>query len=148
MLAVDSEIRLRERLGNAPINTLRVSEGINSMIDFYQTERAEDCDLESDGDMLLFQWGTYDFGNGELFQIDITRQFITAPECEDDDISQLSLTFFFNPTPYFHDLGPGNEWCGSPEELSLFQMKISNCPAYKASVALEPNTVTLSIGGV
>ena len=26
--------------------------------------------------MLLYQWGTYDWGEGKYFQIDITRQFI------------------------------------------------------------------------
>lgn len=50
--------------------------GIQRAIAFYGEVRADDVDLESDGDMLLFQWGTHDWGNGPMFEVDITRQFI------------------------------------------------------------------------
>ena len=47
------------------------------MVIFYKNERADDCDIDSDG---------------EHFEFDITRQFIGA-SCEDEEIWQLSLTF-------------------------------------------------------
>lgn len=37
-------------------------EGIKSMLSFYECARAADVDIEADGDMLLFQWGTHDWG--------------------------------------------------------------------------------------
>jgi hypothetical protein len=49
---------------------------VSAMIIFYRDLRAEDCRFESDGDMLLFQFGTYDWGNGPRFEFDVTRQLI------------------------------------------------------------------------
>jgi hypothetical protein len=49
---------------------------------------------DKDGDGLLFQYGTYDWGNGEYFQFDITRQFIMPDE---DETYQLSMKMYFEP---------------------------------------------------
>ena len=62
------------------------------MLAFYGSVRFDDVDLAADGDMLLYQWGAYDWGEGESFEFDITRQLILGTG-EDEDIFQLSLTF-------------------------------------------------------
>jgi hypothetical protein len=36
------------------------------MIEFYVDVRADDVRLDDDGDMFLFQWGTWDWGDGPL----------------------------------------------------------------------------------
>jgi hypothetical protein len=41
----------------ASLKQLSASNAIILMADFYRQVRAEDCELEADGDMLLFQWG-------------------------------------------------------------------------------------------
>ncbi len=99
----------------ASIGNLSVRDGIDAMIHFYRTVRADDCSLESHGEMLLFQWGTYDWGQGPRFGLGIARQFIRAGG-EDEDIWQLSLTFLFAPNP----LERGHRWCASPAELNEF----------------------------
>jgi hypothetical protein len=101
------------------LRALTPSEGVNLMTDFYREERAEGCRTDDDSDMLLYQWGTYDWGEGESFELDITRQLITGGE--DDDIFQLSLTFRFRPTDALRQLGAGNRWCYSPDELEDFR---------------------------
>ena len=50
-----------------PLSQLSPAAGVAAMMTFYKSERADDCDIDSDGDMLLFQWGTYDWGDGEHF---------------------------------------------------------------------------------
>lgn len=57
-------------------------------------------------DMLLFQYGTYDWGDetGEHFSFDITRQFSKR-----DDMYQLALTLIFEPGP-FKGLDSYNSW--------------------------------------
>jgi len=52
------------------------SRALESMLSFYGDIRADECDVAGDGDMLLFQWGTYDWGDGDHFEFDITRQFV------------------------------------------------------------------------
>ena len=67
--------------------------GLRALIDFYASIRADGCEPDADQDMLLFQWGTYDWGDGEHFEIDLVRQVIVPDEADDDAIWQLHLTY-------------------------------------------------------
>jgi hypothetical protein len=121
MISSESKTRFKSLLAERSDGNL--PKGIVScMIDFYRSERAEDCDLEEDGDMLLFQWGTYDWGEGRWFDLNITRQFIvpSEDEDEDDEIFQLSASAKFKPSPKLDALKSGNTWCHSPDDLSDF----------------------------
>jgi hypothetical protein len=95
------------------IDLLTPPQAVEAMVGFYRDERTDECDLEARGDMLLFQWGIYDWGDGEFFEYDLTRQLIPAGE-EDPPIFQLSLTLQYEPTPALHQLGIGNRWCKHP----------------------------------
>ena len=117
---------------------LSVRDGIEAMLEFYRTERADDCSLDDDGDMLLFQWGTHDWGQGPAFELDITRQFIRGGG-EDDDIWQLSLTFFFPPNA----ITSGNRWCHSPEETDDFAGLVRSHDAYATVAQAAPVRVEL-----
>ena len=112
-------------------SNLTPSAAVASMIAFYRDVRAEECDLEADGDMLLFQWGTYDWGNGHRFELDITRQFIVGAG-DDDDIRQLHMTFRFKPDEVLLSLGAGDRWCRTPKELADFTAFIEGHPVYHA----------------
>jgi hypothetical protein len=110
---------------------LTPAEAAASMLAFYRDIRAEGCDVEQAGDMLLFQWGTHDWGGGPRFEIDVTRQFIVGVG-DDDDITQLHLTFRFEPDEDLRALGAGNRWCRSPKELTEFTAFVESHPAYRA----------------
>jgi len=97
------------------------------MLDFYAQERADGCDAACDQDMLLFQWGTYDWGHGAHFELDVTRQVILPDEI-DDAIWQLHLTYRFDVSPLLTGLGSGNKWCASPSELAAFGRYIASLP--------------------
>lgn len=122
-------------------DSLLPSEGIPLMIEFYSNQRVEGCEAEGT-DMLLYQWGTYDLGNGEYFNLDITRQ-TSEGEDEDDEIKQLSLTFQYRPAKQLRKIGIGNRWCASTEELDEFQRFIIESPAYSAVAQIEPEAVEL-----
>jgi len=98
------------------------------MLAFYREVAVEGCS-QNNGDMVLFQWGTHDWGAGPAFEIDITRQFIdmhpTDGDGEDDGdeqgrFSQLSLTYYVASSPELASLGTGNRWCKSTDELEDF----------------------------
>jgi hypothetical protein len=98
------------------------------MLDFYKDVRAEDCEQQRDGDMLLFQWGNHNWGKGFSFEFDLICQFIRSqPEEEDDDqvedaaISQLSSRFYFAPTAELGAIESSNRWCSTPDELAAFE---------------------------
>ena len=104
---------------------------IACMLDFYRDERASDCQLEDDGDMLLYQWGTYDWGEGRWFDLNITRQFIPEDD-EDEGMFQLSVTAKYSPTPELEALGSGSRWCGSRDGLSEFTDYVKGSEAFKS----------------
>ena len=117
------------------------------MLAFYRDVRAEGCDLARDGDMLLYQWGTYDWGHGKHFELDVTRQF-TLAGYEDEAISQLSLTFLFLPSPTLEALPAGNRWCHSLEERDDLHAFILTSGAYKTAAATPISRADLDYGGV
>jgi hypothetical protein len=71
------------------LNASTPREGIETMLEF----RSQNACTACSDDMLLYQWGSYNWGNGKYFELNITRQFIEAELEDDDAISQLSLTY-------------------------------------------------------
>jgi len=65
---------------------------------------------------------------------------------EDEDIFQLSLTFKFQPTVALLQLGAGNRWRRSLEEVEEFRSFIDSSPAIKAVGHATPSTVYLEYG--
>ncbi len=114
------------------VSKLTPDQGVDAMLSFYRDVRAGDCNVAEQGDMLLYQWGVYDWGKGSRFELDLTRQFV-AGGGEDEDIWQLHLTFRFEPANDLQAVGEGNRWCQSPAELETFAGFITSHPA-KAAV--------------
>jgi hypothetical protein len=109
---------------------------------FYRLAPAIGC-AGPDGDMLLFQWGTHDWGHGRHFELNITRQFIEQELQDDDAISQLSLTYKFAPTHEHEALGDGNRWCHCLTELDSLQAFALSSPAYAVAADTQAPLVVL-----
>lgn len=107
------------------------SHAIDFVLSFYREVRAGGCDPAAGQDMLLFQWGTYDWGEGQHFEFDITRQFIFNGG-EDEDIWQFHVTFKFAPTKEFANFRSGHQWCKSLEHLPSFTRFVRDHPATAA----------------
>ena len=95
---------------------------------------------DADSDWLLFQFGVFDWGRGEMFEIDVTRQFVTPGEQPDDDpeISQLRCTVYYEPTPALRAIPAANRWCQSHAELPEFRAFILSSDAYLEALRAEP----------
>jgi hypothetical protein len=120
------------------VSKLTPTGGIHLMLNFYKEIRADNCPIDEDGDMLLYQWGTYNWGEATYFQFDITRQFVEAGFEGDDGISQLSLCFYFHPSDEFKQLDHGHRWCSSLIELSDFESYIKTNIAYLKVAKVTP----------
>ncbi|HTR40721.1 MAG TPA: hypothetical protein VMH87_03825 [Pseudomonadales bacterium] len=139
------EFEDRIKRSGVPISHLTPGQGMCLMLDYFKGVRADDCEAD-DGDMLLFQWGTNNWGGGPSFQFNLTRQFIKSHgEDEDDDaaISQLSFTFHFTPSAQFDAMKSGNRWCRTLDELPGFEAFITSSDVYQSVQALRPVKVTL-----
>ena len=123
------------------------------VIELYRTLRLADTSIDADGDMLLFQWGTYDWGQGPSFELDLTRQSIVVatddvPDDENQgEMFQLRCCLHYPPSGLLA-LGAGNRWCHSPEELAEFTEYVFGHPAVTATKALVPRELELHVGRV
>ncbi len=140
----ESEARLEQFISDSggTFAALTGADAIRYILTFYRDIRADDCPLDEDGDMLLFQFGAYDFGQGETYRYDITRRFILSGSEGDDGMSQLSLTVHFTVTDALRAL-KGNRWCSSLAQMDEFEQFIRSSPATQAISTLKPLKVTL-----
>jgi hypothetical protein len=125
------------------VTKLTAADAIRHMLAFYRQVRALDCPLNEDGDMILFQWGAYNFGQGDTYRYDITRQFIMSGSDGDDGMSQLSLTVHFAVTEALRALKKGNRWCSSPSQADEFEQFIRSHQVTAIVASLTPTRTTL-----
>lgn len=148
----ESEAVLTARIGAQTGKT--AAELIAEMLTFYAEQRADGVDLEGDGDMLLFQFGVFDWGDGEKFELDITRQFLVPedPDPDDDDEEffgdaepwQLNLTMRFAPTDELRALDGDEIWCHAPDGVDAFRSTIEASAAYQTLSQCVPDEVEIS----
>jgi hypothetical protein len=144
----DAEVRFREFAAGrgSMIENLSASEAVDLMAAFYRDVRADDCDLDADGDMLLFEWGVYEGLHGETFMYDITRQLVPEPVGDEephDFIGQLSLALEFPSSGAVGEITAGNRWCYRPAELDDFLAFVQECEATAAVEGLVPAGISV-----
>ncbi len=125
------------------IDVLRLPSTMAAFFDFYRDERAVGCEIADDVDMLLFEWGTYDWGEGEHFELSLSRQLIFGED--DAKVWQLKLTYAYDPTDAVRTLGNGNKWCATPDDLDEFRQDVVRSASYEA-VAAAAEIGNVSIG--
>jgi hypothetical protein len=131
---------------------LSAEEAVDAAIGFFESERADDVEAEM-GDMLLFQWGTYDWhdGSGSSFQFELARQFVvagSAPEQADDAMWQLRLTLHYPPSGAADAVGAGDRWCERVADVGAFRTFIRTTPALTFAAGAGPDRVELSLDQV
>ncbi|MGE0144378.1 MAG: hypothetical protein AB7I19_11365 [Planctomycetota bacterium] len=144
MLAKDAKVQFEEALhaSGADLQSLTPRLAFERMTLFFREARAEDCDSALHGDMLLYQWGTYDWGQGERFEFDVTRQLIPVGG-EDDDIWQLRLTIRFDPEACLLGLSAGERWCHSVDDLAEFVSHVHSTEPFLSVADRSDGIVTL-----
>ena len=122
-------------------------EGIEAALSFFNEMKAQGVD-DDDGDMLLFQWGTYDSGSGRHYELDITRQFIKVEPDDDDVITQLSLTFRFPPSETLDAVGSGNHWFEGAQAAGIAREQTFANEAFLAVADSPATSVVLAYNDV
>ena len=140
----ESPDELKKRLGPS-IDAVTARRALDAMFAFYAEQRADDVAIDQDGDMLLYEWGVYDFDGPESFQLGVTRQFIVTDEDEpyQDEPYQLHLTLHFDPTSALRQLDRGSQWCRTPDELPDFRRLVESSAPFKAMADVKPSRVEL-----
>ena len=97
-----------------------------------------------DSDMLLFQYGVYDWGNefGRHFSFDITRQFIIPTE---DEPFQLSFALIFEPE-HFEKVGAYETWSIDYSDFDKFIIHVKDTEGFKSAQSFIPKTYSIQFG--
>jgi hypothetical protein len=135
----EAEAVLRQRLGSPNAEEQVSIRGlIEESIAFFR-ERPAVGVTEKFGDMLLFQFGIYDWGSGPLFEIDLVRQFSEVESGDEDaKMSQLHITRFYSPVRDLEALGADERWCSDHSDLPEFSQWVMALPALAAVVDMMP----------
>lgn len=107
---------------------------------YFQEVPFETADAENDGDMLLFEYGIFDWGQDKFFQIGLTRQLIEMRDDEEEDedhMYQLRITLFYRPTG-FEPVGDFNKWSSDCSNLKDFKDVIVNSAGYQEALIRKP----------
>ena len=145
MKIVDAETSFRSYLKTRDV---RLEDGdaadlILAMIDWYEAERAEDTvAIEDDGDQLLFQWGTYDWGDGPALEIGMSRQFIGLDS--DGPIRQLALVFRYPASAETEKLYDDAWWCRGPVDIPGFRKDVQSMDVTRFATRETPTARQLA----
>jgi len=126
-----------------PIGDCTPREGFEQFFSFHESVKAEGCE-DPGNDMLLFQWGVYDWGKGKFFELNITRQFIENSLEDDDAISQLSLTFKYEPNAAFEAISAGSAWSDGPSTFPTFPEHVFASSAFRAALVAKAKHIELA----
>jgi hypothetical protein len=114
---------------------------IKTAIELYSLERIDGATAILE-DMLLFQWGVFDWGDGEYFELDVTRQISPS---DTDELRQLSCTLYFNPSTVLREIEEGNKWCSSLEEFNSFREFVLTNEVFKACSVITPEKSSVEL---
>jgi len=149
MRAGDSDVAFGRLLAERglSVEALTADSAIDAMMEFYVAHRATDvANIDDEEDMLLFQWGTYDWGAGASFEYNITRQFIVGGRDDPDDaVWQLSLTVRFEPDKQNAQAGDDSCWCEHPSQADTLKQFIDQSPATLYARTARPTQVELRL---
>lgn len=119
------------------------------VIELYVMARIEGTDPDADGDLLLLQWGTNDWGHGLHFEVDLTRQVsLAGPDEDDAEIAQLSCKFVYAPAARLAELDSGSQWCSSVDDALEFWDLVIEHQAVKAVADLTPHELQVVVRSV
>jgi hypothetical protein len=116
MRSDESVDRLKALIAEAGVNPSNpAAADVERVWDVMRRFAAEPVDdiapLEEESDGILAQYGTYDWGEGEHFEIEFVRQYaFNDGDGEYDHMSQLHCQFQFEPVDELRALGSDDLW--------------------------------------
>jgi hypothetical protein len=146
-------------------STLTAESVVECVIRFYRDVRIAGADIESDGDMLLLQWGTIEplladqpadlrnasdddlrFDETERKYLDFTRQVFAGDEEDaefDDSAIQLSMTLTYGPAT--GDEPSSNQWIHQPKGIDRGIKRLRAVPFVAGLWGLRPDRLVATV---
>lgn len=112
----------------------------DTMLRYYAEVRVNGCDPGDDEDMLLLDWGSYDWGQGRAYEVDLSRQ-VLLPGRSDEAVLELHVVYRFPNTGDLAKISVGNDWWGSPGSVDEFAEVLGTNVALALASGAEPLSV-------
>ena len=108
---------------------------VASILEFYENYKAAAEIINPDDDMLLFQYGTYDWGGkGRQFELNLTRQIIDA---NDEEYYQVKLTLYYKAAD-IGEIENYNLWSIDTESIKTWEETIVETNGFKRAAKVKP----------
>lgn len=104
---------------------------------FQRFAEIEADDAAAEGEGLLVQYGTYNWGAGKNFELDFTRQFTYEEDGEYAGMAQLHCTLRFKPKRKLRKLGHANLWSFELERDEFYARAVA-LPGFAFVLAERP----------
>jgi hypothetical protein len=127
-----------------PAGTTLVA-ALEKFIKVFSATEVDGCPKETNGDMLLFQWGG-PYSWDEHFSINLTRQFsFVDADGEYDGMQQLQMDCRYRAGDI--SIEEGNQWLWR-DEVRPFLQYVLDAPCVKAAKGLEMQSLEFTLGDV
>ncbi len=136
-IAVTESKKTLERIVNSTItdDNITPETALISILDFYRNYKTDTGRENADDDMLLFQYGTYDWdGSGGKFEFNLTRQ-IADPD--DEEFNQVKLTLYYQPAD-IGEIESFNLWSIDKPTIDDWQKNIKETEGFKRATKARP----------
>ena len=118
---------------------------LEKFIKFFSATEVDGCPKETDGDMLLFQWGGPYSWDGH-FSINLTRQFSFVDAAgEYDEMQQLQMDCRYLVKDI--SIEEGNQWLWR-DEVEPFLQYVLDAPCVKFAKGLQMQSLEFTLGAV
>ena len=106
-----------------------LTDALGEFVKFYALSSVEGCPKDSDGDMLLFEWGG-PYSWDDCVSLSLTRQFsLNDEDGEYERMQQLHMHCRYDPRQV--SLVAGNEWLHG-QDTDAFLQSVLNAPCTRA----------------
>jgi hypothetical protein len=123
-------------------------QAIDLMVEFHSSVQCDWAARHPHSDMLLFQYGVYDWGHGENFELNVTRQLmhVYAEDVGETVVYfQLELTLFYKPDTY-REIPDFNRWSMDCQSIAEFVNEMKKTDGYLRACCDVPRKVEMNGG--
>jgi hypothetical protein len=129
---------LRKIIG--PIHSCQ--DAVDQFLVFFESHPVKKIKAHEEEDMLLFQYGTYNWDRkGPKFEFNLTRQFEIPNQ---DEFLQLGLTLYYPPEK-LQTIESFNAWSTDYKELQSFKTMIETSEAFQTLLSMEITKVKIDL---
>ena len=116
-------------------NNITPESALISILEFYRTYKTDVEDENVDDDMLLFQYGAYDWdGSGGRFEFNLTRQIVDP---DDEEYYQVRLTLYYK-TADIGEIESYNLWSIDKPTIENWKKVITDTEGFKRAEKVKP----------